>query len=262
MFADKEIDIVEWLQEVQNNEICLLPETDESIKIFETIHDKNLWLNWTNSSGKSDPPPDFYSDKYHLMMDVMRVDDHAYKNKKGKVVNPHVMHEKELYKELSHSGILNNFNPDIKVFINGDTGLSTIEDHNYTFYCRNFNRIIKKHIDSIPLYLENHPDYKVVFMIFDESTAYIQSEKDIDKKIEFRKGNIICGQPHICFVDRRFLNSFINTGIDYLIWYAPYKRVNLLEKSFELPKVCAFDLSKEIPHITDYIENKMISSEI
>lgn len=32
-------------------------------------------------------PPDYYSDDLKLMMDVMRIDDHSHKNKKGKKVN-------------------------------------------------------------------------------------------------------------------------------------------------------------------------------
>lgn len=259
MFADREADIIQWLQNIQEKEIYFIPEDDKSIECFETIYDKEKWLYWIDSSGKNAPPPDFFSDKYHLMMDVMRVDDHAFKNKKGKVVNPQLMHERELYKELLNSGILSSFRPDVKIFINGDSGLSSIVDHNYTFYYRNFNRVVKSHIDSIPLYKKNHPDYKIIFMIFDESTAYFQPSEIIDGKLI--KGSIIKGRPHFAFLDRRFVGVAMNSGIDYLIWFTPYKKIDFSGKSLELPKVCVYDLSTNISDLIDYPENEVISCE-
>ena len=54
------------------------------IKIDKSLTGIISRKKWINSSGKNDPPPDFYNDKKKLMMDVMRIDDHAYINKKGK----------------------------------------------------------------------------------------------------------------------------------------------------------------------------------
>ena len=42
------------------------------------------------------------------MMDVMRVDDHAFVNEKGKVINPTNAKESRLRKELKQSGIYKN----------------------------------------------------------------------------------------------------------------------------------------------------------
>ena len=134
--------------------------------ILDKVCNQDNWDNWIDSSGKSDPPPDFYSDEYKIMMDVMRVNDHEHKGKKGKLYNPSIAHERQMFKELEQSGILNQF-PNARVFLNGDTQLSTHEDHNYNLYLKCFQRVISKHIDSIPLYKENHPGYKVIFLVFD-----------------------------------------------------------------------------------------------
>lgn len=48
---------------------------------------------WIDSSGKNDPPPDFYDNKHKLMMDVMRIDDHAYIDEKGRIQNKTLQHE-------------------------------------------------------------------------------------------------------------------------------------------------------------------------
>ena len=53
------------------------------IKVRNQI--KNI-KNWINSSGKNDPTPDFYSEKYKLMMDAMAINDVEYE-KNGKIIN-------------------------------------------------------------------------------------------------------------------------------------------------------------------------------
>ena len=87
-YFDKENKIIEWFQNVEPSSVYFPIETNELVSVFESIHDEEKWKCWINNSRKSDPPPDFYCNELRLMMDVMRVDDHAYKNKKGKLINP------------------------------------------------------------------------------------------------------------------------------------------------------------------------------
>lgn len=265
MFADKEIDIIRSVQSLYpifQSEIALFPEeSPQIIDILEKICDSAKWGNWTDSSGKDDPPPDFYSDEYQLMMDVMRVDDHERKNKKGKLYNPTNAHNRDLLHELEEKGILAQF-PNAQVFINGQTDLPTFEDHNYTFYRKSFQRVIQKHIESIPIYQKNHPNYKIIFFIFDESSAYFESKKKIDKKQTPTKGKVCSGRPHWFFTDDAFLNAFVGKGIDYLVWYTPYKRFEFANPPIPLPQICVFDLSKPLVHRYKFDEERMISSEI
>lgn len=90
-YYDSEINIVNDLCECDNSEIFIFNGNDE--EILQCVRKVE---EWQCSSSKSDPPPDFYSDKYKLMMEVMRVDDHAYINAKGKVINPHIKKENEM----------------------------------------------------------------------------------------------------------------------------------------------------------------------
>lgn len=263
LFGDSEIDIINYLQNLDNSEICFPVESSEAIEILDTIHSKEKWANWRDSSGNSDPPPDFYSDEYRLMIDVMRVNDHEQKGKKGKLYNPSMARERQMFKELEDSGILKQF-PNAKVYLNGDTQLPTHEDHNYDLYLKCFRRVISKHIDSIPLYKENHPGYKVIFLVFDESSAYFEAENIIDRKKPLYKGERISGRPHLFFVDDDFLSIFANKGIDYLFWYTPYKLFESMTPPFELPTLCVYDLSvKPFPYETiKYNSNRMSSVEI
>ena len=85
---DDEDKIISQFQEVNDNEVMFATQSETIESVYLSIHTKALWSNWINSSGKSDPPPDYYSPQDELMMDVMRVDDHAFVDKKGKIQNP------------------------------------------------------------------------------------------------------------------------------------------------------------------------------
>ena len=264
IFGENEADIIEHLQLFYITglqRIALLPTpTPELESILDKVCNQDNWDNWIDSSGKSAPPPDFYSDEYKIMMDVMRVNDHEHKGKKGKLYNPSIAHERQMFKELEQSGILNQF-PNARVFLNGDTQLSTHEDHNYNLYLKCFQRVISKHIDIIPLYKENHPGYKVIFLVFDESSAYFESEQVIDTKKQMRKGDGMSGRPHFHFIDKAFLEAFYNKGIDYLFWYTPYKLFEHITPPLELPTLCVYDLSvKPFPHQTYKYDNCRMSS--
>ena len=83
-YYDNELNIINEFNEVDYQDILVFD--DNGIDILKKI---NIFDNWINSSGKSDPPPDMYSNEFNLMIDIMRVDDHTSVNKKGKLYNPY-----------------------------------------------------------------------------------------------------------------------------------------------------------------------------
>ena len=106
---DDENKIIEHFQRIQDKEV-FFPKLDDKIEsLYKSIHELNEWTSWKYSAGKDDPPPDYYNENMSVMMDVMRVDDHAFLSKKGKVVNPTNAGESKLRKELDESGILEYF---------------------------------------------------------------------------------------------------------------------------------------------------------
>lgn len=267
IFSENEADIIEHIQLFYTSglqRIALLPSpTPELENILDNVCNKEKWDKWIDSADKSAPPPDYYSDELRIMMDVMRVNDHEHKGKKGKLYNPSMIRERQMFKELEESGVLKQF-PNAKVYLNVDTQLPTHEDHNYDLYLKCFRRVIAKHIDSIPLYKKNHPDYKVIFLVFDEASAYFESDQVIDKKKQMRKGDGMSGHPHFHFIDEAFLEAFYDKGIDYLFWYTPYKLFEHITPPLDLPALCVYDLSaKSFPHQTyKYDKTKMSSVEI
>ena len=98
-------------------------------------------------------------------------------------------------------------------------------------------------------------------MIVDESTAYV--EKIIGPFAKPDVGNIRKGYIHRYFADKAFTDTFMNSEIDYVIWYAPYKLVQLSESEhFPIPKVCVFNTKNKELYTEKYCDKLMESSEM
>ena len=256
---DNENKIIETFQEEREKNICIIPETKELCEIFNCIHNKKNWKLWKNASGKGDPPPDFYSENLKIMMDVMRIDDHGYENSRGKIINPTLKKENEIYNEIMNSEFIKNIKFKGDIIVNAVTDLPSNEDHNYDFYLKNFKRIINKHIESIPLYKENHPGFKLIFFVFDESSGYLEKEDYTNIK---KVGQAVRGRIHDWFLDESFVNILKESEVDYLIWYSPYKHYIGLNEEL-LPKACVYDVKKIDNNILiKYDIRKMESVEI
>ncbi len=252
-YYDNELNIISEFTDILPNEILVFDEAGGNI--LSCIYNIN---NWYNSSGKSDPPPDMYSIEYNLMMDIMRVDDHTQANKKGIIYNPYRTKENKTCKEMQRWVKNNNINLKGDIFVNTITNLSTDEDHSYEKYLNEFIRVIKKHDESYELYVKNHPTKKLIYFILDESSPYFRSE---EKSIVIKAGKSICAQLHLFFKDKNFVDVLKNSKADYIIWYAPFKHFDSLEK-VELPKVVIFtkDNLKYMKTI-DYSIDEMYSIE-
>lgn len=251
---------VEDLQMEDYKDVLLTGETEEEADIFELVHDRKQWRKWTDSSGKGDLPPDFYCASKKIMMDVMTVDDNSFIGKKGKLVNPTKACISQMKKQLDNLYGINE-ESNARIMCIPDTGLPTEEDHNYKFYKDNFIRVIESHKKKIANYKINHEGYKVIFLIVDESTAYM--EKIIGPFAKPDTGVVRKGQIHKFFADKAFTDTFMNSEIDYVIWYAPYKLVQFSESEyFPLPRVCVFNTKNKELYTEKYCDKLMESSEM
>lgn len=259
---DNEAEIIRDFQLVPTDCICIIPNGEaESSDVVLSVLDEDRWKQWVDSSGKGDPPPDFYSDTYGSMMDVMRVDDHGFISKKGKVVNPTLAKEHEIIKDFERKGLFVT-NPDVRLQVLASTDLPTDEDHNYSFYRDSFRRTIASHIKKIKRYKENHPGYKVIFFVLDESSAYFELDSCTRRISE---GEAFSGYPHLWYEDKEFIEAFANTEIDYLIWYTPYKHCTAFSEDdgncLILPQVVVFNVKNIGIPVRQYVSELMESAE-
>lgn len=260
---DNEINIISRFQELETTEILLLPvNSKEAERICQLVRDKSEWSKWVDTSAKNALPPDFYCDAEMLMMDVMRIDDHESISKTGQVVNPTRVLETQMMKELRDAGVLDAF-PNASPIVIGKTTLPTEQDHNYNFYKNSFTRTIKKHIGKIKNYKRNHPDYRIIFFVFDEASPYFEVAEEIHETYE---GMRCAGKPHLWFLDENYISVFNGSDVDYLIWYTPYKHCRLFaddsDDNIELPVATVIDIKKNNTQSICYDISKMVSAEV
>lgn len=224
---------------------------------------------WIDTSAHNAPPPDFYSDKYGLMMDVMKIEDNTRKGKKGKLYNPKAEKESQVYRKFKNAGVITSETQD--VVINAVTDLPTMEDHQFKWYFDSFERVVSSHNNKIPLYQQNHENFKTIFFVYDESTAYTQLLAGQTYIIP-EKGQINYVSPsqlHFYAHDIKFQSIIKNSDADYMIWYAPYKYYDKLSDGFRrlkqpIYRAAIIDvkaLKSGKSHSKNYIHGLMISAE-
>lgn len=257
---DKEERIISDFQDIDTSEIGFGTSNLKTISIFNSIHNKSKWKKWIDSSSKKELPPDFYNPSSKLMMDVMRIDDHTHIDENGRIINPHNKRESELVKELiSKNESIKSIAEQGHLFITPHTGLSTDEDHNYIFYIDCFKRVVEKHIKKIANYKRNHPGFKIIFFVLDESSPYIKS---LDKTRPRRVGERAFGELHFWWNDMNMISCLKDSEIDYLFWMTPYKHFDSKEK-IELPKAIIFDVKKiKYDELICYNSSEMQSLEL
>ncbi len=257
---DKEDRIIEQLQMFDINEALMIPMKYKTFLILNEIHNESNWKNWIDSSAKNELPPDFFNPKKKLMMDVMRIDDHAYMDENGKIVNPHNRRESELIDELTRNNEAMRKAAEVgHLIVIPYTGLSGEQDHNYNYYVDNFNRVVNNHIKKIDNYRKNHPGYKTIFLVFDESSPYAKCP---DEKRPTKVGEAFYAYPHLWWCDKNMINCLKNSKIEYLVWVTPYKHFDSVGK-VELPKITIIDVKKiKYKKLIEYIPSDMQSLEI
>lgn len=260
LFEDKEVNLIEdfrLFSRAIHNSIGVIPESDDLFSIIQSLVDDNSWeKDWIDNSAKNAPPPDFYNDKAKLMLEVMRIDDHAFE-RKGRIQNPTNQKMRKIEKELRSKGVFDSF-PQAQLIINAPTDLPTEEDHNYRFYKENFKRIIDKHKANIDLYRKNHPGYKLIFFIFDESSMYCKVEEP-NKTI--KQGEMFAFEAHYWFADKAFVDVFKDSGIDYLIWFVPYKWEKQEEAGLNMPMTFVCDCNNIPDKTIEYDPEFMMSAD-
>lgn len=210
------------------------------------------------SSSKSDLPPDFYNDDLEFMMEVMRFDDQAINNGKTHATK---VKENQMLKQLRELGLKEDF-PNLKqILLLGNSDLSTNDDHNFARYRENFTRVVLKHAKKAEQYRKNHPGYKLIFFVFDE-TSGVYFERGKQKKSILTKGTNIIAKPHMYWADSALIDIIKNSLTDYFIWFKPYNSFETLNGiNDDFPKIMIYDVKNMKISTDNYSVENMISSE-
>lgn len=258
---DSEMEIFKSCCGTETEKVFIISGSEESVEyvnaccIYESIINSSDWLD---NSANTNIPPDLINHKLQIFIEVMRFDDHSKNGKDNPTRARTSKMKEELFEKMPEAKNKN-------VFINAVTDLPTDEDHSYAMYIKGFQRVIKKHLSKLETYQNNFPNYKKAFLLFDESSGvYYELVDKLRKDIKIRIGSSALVQTHLFFYDKNFVDTFINSDLDYLIWYCPYKIDNENNK-IDFPYVIFYDIQNFKNHKDEliiYHEEKMISNEM
>ena len=234
-YYDTEENIIELLQDTPFREIHMENLSKGVLEFFSSLYQKEKYKNWKNNSAKNLIPPDFYSDKYKYMLEVMRVDDYRIGNNSPNALESKIIREIET--ERRKNGFLSFKESNIRIYVVPD--MSKASENSYEIYLENFKRIIEKHVRKIEKYRDSHPGYKLGFMIFDESPGYA---KVSDAGVHYNAGDAAQVAPHWHFRDKNFLQNILDADLDFLIWITPYKNLPMNPRIY--PAISVFDMKK------------------
>ena len=257
LYFDNELNILRDIHRLSPSECFIISDKEGSknyyktARIIDKILDEEAISNWIDNS-KSNLPPDLINEKNSLMIEVMRVDDHSRDGKN----NPTLARQREISREAQP--FLEQISNNARFIVNAITDLPTEEDHNYMFYYSSFQRAMRKHLSKLEKYKKNHPNKKVIFLVLDE-TSGVYCEKVPNKDNQF------LARLHFPFFDNRFLNEFIDSDLDYLLWYIPYNHYKTHGEHIILPRLILFDVKNakkgDMLQRFNYDETKMVSNE-
>lgn len=257
LYFDNELNILKDIHELSPSECCIISDREGSknylkaVRIIDRILGDKTISNWVDNS-KSNFPPDLINEKDALIMEVMRIDDHSPDGKN----NPSLARQREMGREAKP--LLEQMPASVRFIANAVTDLPTDEDHNYKFYYSSFQRTVAKHLSKLEKYKKNYPNKKVIFLVFDETSGVYCERASIN-------GNELKARLHFPFCDNRFLNVFINSDLDYLLWYIPYNHYRTLGDHLVLPRLILIDVKNarngDMLQRLDYDEERMMSNE-
>lgn len=211
LFTDTEWELFQNIISSSDTTHC---KSREEKELFNQVMEAN-WKDNTSSR------PDFISDE--LMIEMFEIDD-IVTTKKGKS-NPQRKADaraKRTLEDWMEQFPEGTFHEDFRTIAHGDTRYNpeedtftpdnTIDHHNYGAYVRNFQRICKKHLNSISAYRENYPHKKLGFLIFDESTFYVP-HRELSKPM--KNLELLYLLP---MFDKNFMKLLIKSDVDFVLW--------------------------------------------
>lgn len=253
MFLDNETDIINLIFEhVHSSNVLLYSGNSFSKKILNYI--KKIGT-FTENNSHSALPPDFYSDEFSCMFDVMRINDSEIK----KSYNPVKIRERQLEKEIKKSGILDMVSPNPTIFIISE---GRDDEHSFKNYKKQCNRVMSEHIKKISIWKNEHPDIKYKgLLIFDETNCYFEGCV-IDVYVDLCAFLWDASKPivyHKPWMDAAFIENAYKSDLDFVIWFCPYKPYgNLLQQThYHYPKLVILDTRFPRYDFMQYCENKL-----
>lgn len=234
-----ESELLERYQSISIFDIKCIGNIFSCLKIARLTHSKLYMNSWINSSvSKKEVPPDYHNDKYHIMMEMMRLDDCV-----GTLNNKHVPNAFEKENIFCKKAFGENYkkeNESVRLIFVPNTDDPT--KYTYDAYLSNFEKVLLKHSNKIEKYKSNYPNCnRIIFFISDESNEFCETST-LENKDKIEKGiNGVKVKWHIPCMDKKFIEIIKKCKCDYIIWVQSYKNMKRMFKLL-VPKVVIIDV--------------------
>ncbi|MBC9936941.1 MULTISPECIES: hypothetical protein [unclassified Leucobacter] len=238
---DDEQDIVDHAADIDDADVCFYPAES-------TLAHRFLSALRAGGFDKRERP-DFEDNGASLLLEAMRVDDHAGSGKKDKTR----AREAALLREIEAAGL--DVPPDVRVLALADSGLPAGRDHSYQAYVQHFTSTVSQHARNAEIYRAERQGHDLGFIVFDESTSYFEGLGAF--------GRPGAGRLHVWFNDSVFVDAILQSGADCVFWMAPYKRLDTIQTGVvPLPAMTVIDVALlSRPERVVYDPGRMVSSE-
>lgn len=242
LFFQDEREIINLAASVDDPDVCFYPrQTNVGLSLLSSLRGSTLTQR---------ERPDFEDLAARVLVEVMRVDDHARINGKD---DTRAL-EAQMLRELRDAGIADSF-PNASLTAIARTDLSTNDDHNYAAYVRHFAKVVTEHSEKVDVYRGTHPGFDLGFLILDESTGYYETLGAF--------GSSAHGRPHAHFADASFLTVLESSHTDCLAWLTPYKRMMTDQGEVKLPTLTLIDVAAiASAEAVRFVPSRMRSTEI
>lgn len=202
-------------------------------------------------------PPDFYSERFSCMFDVMRINDTEIK----KSYNPVLKRERAIEQTLKSTELCAK-NPDARIIIN--TSSFAENEHTYEKYQKNCRRVLSQHISKIPRWKEHHPNIKYKgLLIYDETECYFDGyvEHDLENQFIFltqKDKPLVLHEP---WKDKSLIEPAYESELDFIVWLCPYKPYGTvcLEYGIDYPEMVIADVRYPNDRFADYTDCHLVS---
>lgn len=251
---DKEKTIYSYYRMIPSRKIIYFGRFFHCLRIERITKSYLFSRSWIDSSAKNQRTPDFYNDKFHMMMEFMRIDD-CIEKINGKKINNSFAKANIGAKKL----LGNNYKKEMSGLLMYLPDTNDSKEFNYHGYINNFERVVLDHSSKVPQYRENHPKCKTtILFVCDESNNYVQVANKDDLCKEDDKNPILNGyKPHFQFNDSRFIEIIKKVQADYVIWFGFAKCLYNNGKKIKYPQVAIYDVNHIKYKGVDYNEELM-----
>ena len=255
LFLDYEANLFSQIN-IEWRSFTIVPFSLDSLLTFCKIALPSSRSNWVDNSSNTCCPPDFYSPKHKLMCEFMRVNE--YEDENG--YNPMLAHERDVINKL-------NVPPGSTVFLKPDHRKIAGMKHDYEMYLRVIDRVLTRHNHRVETYQSNHPGFKTIFVVFDETSFYVEADRHYERDETIPGEAFVAKRIHKPFLDKNILGIISNLQCDYVLWVSPFKNLtpDMLppgQKAIKIPRLAMISV-KNLTKIEaiEYDRSKLVSVE-